>query len=36
MKKIDLVTEGMLRDPLSADLAENIQEDEVILYGVGK
>lgn len=35
-KKIALVTEGMLNDPLSAELAENIQEDEVILYGVGE
>ena len=35
-KKIDLVTEGMLCDPLSTELAENIQEDEVILYGVGE
>ena len=35
-KKIALVTEGMLNDPLSAELAENIQEDEVILYGIGE
>ncbi len=35
-KKIDLVTEGMLRDPLSDILAENIREDEVILYGIGE
>lgn len=35
-KKIDLITEGMLSDPLSGKLAQNIEEDEVVLYGVGK
>lgn len=35
-KKVDLVTSGMLDDPLSGKLAQNIEEDEVILYGVGK
>ena len=35
-KKVDLITEGMLSDPLSGKLAQNIEEDEVVLYGVGK
>ena len=35
-KKVDLVTSGMLDDPLSGRLAQNLSEDEVILYGVGK
>ena len=35
-KKVDLITEGMLSDPLSGKLARNIEEDEVVLYGVGK
>lgn len=35
-KKVDLITSGMLDDPLSGKLAQNIEEDEVILYGVGK
>ena len=33
---LDLITEGMLSDPLSGKLARNIEEDEVVLYGVGK
>ena len=35
-KKVDLITAGMLDDPLSGKLAQNIEEDEVILYGFGK
>ena len=35
-KKVDLITSGMLDDPLSGRLAQNLSEDEVILYGVGK
>ena len=35
-KQIDVVTPGMLDDSLSTDLARNMLEDEVILYGVGK
>ena len=35
-EKVDLITSGMLDDPLSGKLAQNIEEDEVILYGVGK
>ena len=35
-KKVDLITAGMLDDPLSGKLAQNLSEDEVILYGVGK
>ena len=35
-KKVDLITSGMLDDPLSGKLAQNIEEDDVILYGVGK
>ena len=35
-KKVDLVTSGMLDDPLSGKLAQNIEEDEVNLYGIGK
>jgi len=35
-KKVDLITTGMLNDPLSGKLAQNIEEDGVILYGVGK
>lgn len=33
-KQIDVVTPGMLDDSLSADLALNVLEDEVILYSV--
>lgn len=32
-KKVDLVTEGMLSDSLSGGFAQNIREDEVLLYG---
>lgn len=35
-KKVDLITSGMLDNPLSGKLAQNIAEDEVILYGVSK
>ena len=33
-KKVDLITAGMLDDPLSGKLAQNIEEDEVILYDI--
>ena len=35
-KKIDLVTSGMLNDSLSAQFSQNIEEDEVLLYGGSK
>lgn len=35
-KQIDVVTPGMLDDSLSTDLARNMMEDEVILYGLSK
>ena len=35
-KQIDVVTPGMLDDSLSTDLARNMLEDEVILYGLSK
>ena len=35
-KQIDVVTPGMLDDSLSTDLARNMMEDEVILYGHSK
>jgi len=35
-KKVDLITEGMLHDSFSAELAGNIQEDGVVLYGIGE
>ena len=35
-KKVDLITSGMLNDPLSEKLAQNTAEDGVILYSVDK
>lgn len=35
-KQIDVVTPGMLDDSLSTDLARNMMEDEVILYGLSE
>ena len=35
-KKVDIVTEGMLKDSLSDGFAQNIREDEVLLYGDGR
>lgn len=35
-KQIDVVTPGMLDDSLSTDLARNMLEDEVILYGLSE
>lgn len=34
-KEVDIVTDGMLNDSLSAEMAQNIREDEVVLYGGG-
>lgn len=35
-KKIDLVTDGMLKEDLDDSFAQNIREDGVVLYGDGE